>query len=100
MKANVYNVTDIASDQRQTLERLLGRALGDDQQVIIHVVDREMGDSSSPSDNHAANPQRPAREIAPTLPDWCRVYEGLSDQEIEELEDVVLARANLSRPSD
>ena len=40
------------------------------------------------------NLHRPADE----LPDWCNVYEGLSDQEIDGLESIVLQRANLNRP--
>jgi hypothetical protein len=46
---------------------------------------------------------RDASEIEPpdreALPDWCRVYEGLSDQEIAEVENDVLDRAVLTRPS-
>ena len=35
----------------------------------------------------------------PALPEWCRVYDGLSDVEIEALEAVVLTRADLTRAS-
>jgi hypothetical protein len=88
METSHYKVGDIASDQRQMLEHLLGRTLDDDQQIIIQVVNQ-----------HASTGDRPTTEPAPRLPDWCRVYEGLTDQEIEELEDVVLSRADLTRPS-
>lgn len=33
----------------------------------------------------------------PVLPEWCDVYAGLSDQEIAELEQVILRRADFSR---
>ena len=35
-----------------------------------------------------------------TLPDWCNVYEGLSDAEVAAIEEVTLTRANLTRPSE
>lgn len=35
----------------------------------------------------------------PALPDWCNVYEGLSDEEIADLQRIILQRADLSRPS-
>jgi predicted DNA-binding antitoxin AbrB/MazE fold protein len=34
-----------------------------------------------------------------TLPAWCNVYEGLSDDEVADLEKVILQRADLTRPS-
>jgi hypothetical protein len=33
------------------------------------------------------------------LPDWCNVYEGLSDEEISEVESVVLDRSGWTRNS-
>jgi len=33
----------------------------------------------------------------PNLPEWCDVYAGLSDQEMAELEQVILRRADFSR---
>lgn len=32
-----------------------------------------------------------------TVPEWCDVYTGLSDQEVAELEQVILRRADFSR---
>ena len=43
----------------------------------------------------------PANETVETtlcLPDWCNVYEGLSDEEIAEIERIALTRADLTRP--
>ena len=34
------------------------------------------------------------------LPEWCNVYEGLTDEEIADLEKTILTRADLSRPSE
>lgn len=33
----------------------------------------------------------------PALPDWCRVYEGLSDKEIDDVEQIALDRAHWLR---
>lgn len=38
--------------------------------------------------------------VMPTLPEWCNVYAGLSDEEIAELEETILTRADLTRSSD
>lgn len=35
-----------------------------------------------------------------TLPEWCQVYAGLSDEEIADLERAVLSRADFNRPVD
>ena len=46
-------------------------------------------------------PSSPRDEIdRPTLPDWCNVYDGLSDEEIEDLENTILNRADLTWPID
>ncbi len=34
------------------------------------------------------------------LPVWCNVYEGLSDEEIADLDRTILTRADLTRPSE
>lgn len=90
MKTIVRNTIDLNREDRALLERLLGEQLQDDQQLVIGVADRQdSGEHRSESSI--------ARAVAPTLPDWCNVYEGLSDREIAELERVILQRADLSR---
>jgi hypothetical protein len=37
---------------------------------------------------------------APVLPEWCNVYAGLSDEEIQDLEKTILTRADLTRSSE
>ncbi len=41
---------------------------------------------------------RDVREVA-VLPDWCNVYSGLSDEEIERLDAATKQRLDLSRGS-
>lgn len=81
----IRQVRELQDAERSTMEHLVGHALSENQQLIIHVITL---DASS-----AVTPTFPA----PTLPDWTRVYDGLSEQEIADVESLVLKRANLSR---
>jgi hypothetical protein len=86
MESIICSVKDIETADRQAFEHILGRPLADHQQLIIRVVNADM-----------ATTRRATEPTAVTLPDWCNVYEGLSDDEVSALEDVVLTRADLSR---
>ncbi len=87
----VRNVRDIESADRLALEHILGGQLQEDQQLVIRVV--------TPSHSHTDVDQKTGPAAGALLPDWCRVYEGLSEREIAEVEEIALTRANLSRPS-
>lgn len=91
MENVVRNVRDIDSADRNALEHILGQPLGENQQLVIRVVTISV-------DPQVARPPN-GETAAPSLPDWCRVYEGLSDQEIADVEEIALTRANVSRPS-
>lgn len=80
MEAVIRKVRDIEADERRALEHVIGQQLTENQQIIIQVVD--LGNSRSDQ-----------------LPEWCNVYEGLTEQEIDELESVIRERADLARPS-
>ncbi len=88
METITRNVSDLEGDERRTYETLLGHSLHENQQIVIQVVTPE----PSPE-------EKPASESVRLLPDWCNVYDGLSDDEIAELEDLILRRADLTRPS-
>jgi hypothetical protein len=91
MEAIVRKVRDIGERERHVLERVLGQKLRENEQVIIQVVTLGSDATQSPEKGEA-----PAEE---ELPEWCNVYEGLTDDEIADLESVILERANLTRPS-
>ncbi len=76
----IRTVRELQHSDRSTIERLLGHNLHDDQQLVIQIVTPESASSSTAA-----------------LPEWTRVYEGLSDNEIDDLESAVLRRADLSR---
>jgi len=79
----------IEPGERRVLEHVIGPQPKDHQQVIIQVV--TLGN-------------QPAEEVAASgmgkLPEWCNVYEGLSDEQIAAVEDVILQRSDLTRPSE
>jgi hypothetical protein len=86
MESVVCSVKDMETADRRALEHVIGRPLTDNQQLVIRVV------SEDASTTHAASVPETA-----VLPDWCNVYEGLSDEQLSALEEVVLTRANLTR---
>ena len=86
MERITRNVAEIEAHDRQVLEHIFGQQLRDNQQVVIQIVNIEVSQGTSNG--------RPA---VGTLPDWCNVYEGLTDDQIADLERVVLTRAELSR---
>ena len=90
MESIIRNVRDIETDERRALEHVIGKQLKENQQIIIQVV--TLG--SDTAEEEAAAPS-PSDE----LPSWCNVYEGLTDKGIDDLESVILQRANLTRPT-
>jgi hypothetical protein len=81
------NVRDIGNADRRALEHVIGRQLGDDQRLVIRVVNVDMA------------PVAPNRTegAMDALPEWCSVYDGLSADAVASLENTILTRADLSR---
>jgi hypothetical protein len=69
------NVSDIPATDLPALEHLIGAPLRPSQKVRVQVLEADSVQSQVASD--ATEPQ---------LPDWCNVYEGLSDKDIAQLE--------------
>ncbi len=90
METIIRTVHDIDSEDRSALEHMLGHKLREQQQVIIHLAGVDLAE---PEDTELSATNA-------TLPEWCRVFEGLSDRELAELDQVILDRADLSRPSE
>jgi hypothetical protein len=76
---------DIA--HRRALEEAIGRKLPANQQLLISVVDRDATNSDT---------MRPAQ----SLEDWTKVYDGLSDEQIEAIDRIANMRANLTPKRD
>ena len=78
------DVAALDPPHRQALEEVIGRELATNQRLIISIAEVDV----TPTDD-TKPPQ--------TLADWTRVYEGLSDEEVEEVDQVVKTRADLTR---
>ncbi|MBI3862269.1 MAG: hypothetical protein HY290_10280 [Planctomycetia bacterium] len=94
METVIRNVAEIEAHDREALEHVLGHALRENQQLEIRIVNPQ-GDPEPVT----APVQHPTNG-SPPLPEWCNVYDGLSDDEITALEKTILQRAELSRPSE
>ncbi|MBI1904086.1 MAG: hypothetical protein HYS13_23540 [Planctomycetia bacterium] len=87
METVVHNVRDLNGAERSVAERLVGHALGEDQQLVIQVLGAEGKQADNGTGAEGAS-----------LPDWCNVYAGLTDQEIDKLERAISRRLDLTRP--
>ena len=76
------DVSALDAPHRRAVEDVRGRQLASSQRLLISVVDKEPAD---------------ARKPAQTLEDWTHVYDGLSDDEIEAVDEIAKTRANLTR---
>lgn len=86
METVVHNVRELSGQQRSAAEQLVGHALRESQQIQIQIVNLDAA---------SAEPSRlPGDE---RLPDWCNVYEGLTDEEVAGLERAIAQRLDLGR---
>jgi hypothetical protein len=89
METITRNVSDIPAGDLPALEHLVGSALRPNQQVIVQVIDKEAAPDNAPLDADV-----------PQLPEWFNVYEGLSDEEIDQLDAAIQQRLDLTRDID
>lgn len=75
METVLRQVRDLNQDDRSALERVVGHSLGESQQLIIQVT----GDAQSPTTNGQTS-------AAGQLPSWCNIYEGLTAEQIDDLD--------------
>ena len=86
METVVHNIRDLSDNERSAAERLVGHTLQDDHQLIIQVIATNGLPAVTPP-------------LGDTLPDWCNVYEGLTDAEIADSEQSIV-RSDTSRFGD
>jgi hypothetical protein len=77
------DVATLDAPHRRALEEVIGQQLASNQRLVINVMQITI---PAPDD-------RPAQ----SLDDWTRVYDGLSDSEVDAIDVVVNTRANLTR---
>ena len=93
METVIRNVGDIDARDREALEHVLGCALRENQQLLIGIVNLQVQSVPVPEPSRCSNG-------SPVLPEWCNVYDGLSEDEVADLEKTILQRADLSRFSE
>ena len=99
MESISRNVGDLTNTERQVYETVLGHPLHDGQRIIVQLIDVNASDAKTqPTASSQENGNRQHGDA--TLPEWCDVYRGLSDEEIEAVEESVLARSPDSRNID
>ncbi len=88
METIIRQVRDLEANERSTIEQLVGHSLRDNQKLVIQVVtlDDSAEKSTAPGDK--------------ALPDWCNVYEGLTEEQVADLEQVVLRQVDLTRTAE
>ena len=79
------NVRDIETADRRVLEHVFGTPLDENQRVIINVVNIHVTPAATVSATEAE------------LPEWCDVYAGLSEEEVDLLDQATKRRLDLSR---
>jgi hypothetical protein len=89
MESVTRSVRDIDTADRQAIEHVLGRHLSESQQIVIQVLNPE----GRPADKSSPGPQGTPAAV---LPEWCNVYEGLTDRQIADIEASII-RSNNSR---
>lgn len=77
METVIRNVGDLDTQDRSAMERVVGHQLRESQKLVIQVV------------GIVVPPPVPGF-TGTKLPDWCRVYEGLSDEQVEELDSNIV----------
>lgn len=88
MESIIRKVRDIEARERRVLEQVLGRQLSEDQQLIVQIADS------------AGQCEQQEVAAGKHLPDWCNVYAGLTDEQVKEVEEIILQRMDLTRPSE
>ncbi|HEY2416104.1 MAG TPA: hypothetical protein VGI40_27930 [Pirellulaceae bacterium] len=86
METVVHHVRELGESELSAAEQLVGHALHENQRLVIQIVSLD-----EPLKEHAAGTEQEQ------LPEWCNVYAGLSDEEIEALERAISRRLDLTR---
>lgn len=86
MDSITRNVRDLEQSERRVLEHVLDRQLTENQQLVIGVVNVDLSESP-----------KPAPAEATEVPAWWKVYEGLSEDQVDRLDQAIRQRANLTR---
>jgi hypothetical protein len=84
METVVHNIRDLNDQKRTAAEQLVGHELRENQQLMIQVREAVANDASIKDTDAGAPP-------------WSHIYDGSSDEKIDELDNAIRQRANLTR---
>jgi hypothetical protein len=85
MRGNLaIDVGSLDAGHRRALEEVMGRPLSSNDRLFIEVEEIDV---------RAEGVDAPAQSID----GWTKIYDGLSEQEIESIDKIAKTRANLSR---
>lgn len=87
MESVIRDVSALDDAQRHTLEHVIGRQLQPNQRLTISVSEIDLSTAAEPGEK-----RRPQ-----SLDDWTKVYEGLNDQQVAEIDRIAKTRADLTR---
>jgi hypothetical protein len=76
---------ELQANERSAAELLLGHRLRGNERLILQVLDLDV-----------VEPPEQESRPAETLPVWCNVYEGLTNEEVEKIHQSI-TRCNLPR---
>ena len=85
METITRDVGEMQTQERSAAELLVGHALREHERVIVHVLSLDADEAVAEDSQSAA-----------TLPDWCNVYAGMTDQEIDIVEKAII-RCHVTR---
>jgi hypothetical protein len=81
------DVTSLDPAHRRALEDIVGHQLQAHQRLIIQITEVKTSGVAE-----VASPQR-----TQSVEDWSKVYEGLTEEQVEAIDQTVKTRANLTR---
>jgi hypothetical protein len=84
METVIRTIGELDANDRSALERVVGHKLLEGQKIAIQIV----SEASPPTPEPAA--------AVEALPEWCDVYAGLTDEQVDEL-DRSIVRSSSSR---
>ncbi len=84
METIMRHVGEMKANERSAAELLLGHRLRDSERIIIQIMNLETAEETNDS---------PPTQ---SLPDWCNIYNGLTEEEIDNI-DKSIVRCDLTR---
>lgn len=78
METITRHVGEMKANERSAAELLLGHRLRDNEQIVIQIMSHQASEPTCDS------------QPAQLLPDWCNIYSGLTDEEIDNIDKSIV----------